>query len=212
MGDLYDQLAAVLPDGMSVPGPLALLFEWIEERGYYSDDGPDGKRVGFLYPPPGQHDTRLGTCIEFFAEGFPRHYYFGANTPSAPGRLCVFASSGADGSMAALWLDDDGATRIVHLGSGSGSTLICVLAENAVDFLRLCAIGYDEICWGEELLAPPRRESDRHARPNTPFRDWVAATFSATIPATGATIVRHPDAKMQDDDSKDRFWRWCMRE
>ena len=51
--------------------------------------------------------------------------------------------------MAAFWLDDAGKQRIVHLGSGSGSTLVCILAEEAIDFLRLLAIGYDEICWSE---------------------------------------------------------------
>lgn len=43
------------------------------------------------------------------------------------------------------------------MGSGSGSLLSCVLADNAVDFLRLLAIGYDEICWDEDFPFLPMK-------------------------------------------------------
>lgn len=33
--------------------------------------------------------------------------------------------------------------------------MTCVLADDAVDFLRLLAIGYREICWNAEFGAPP---------------------------------------------------------
>ena len=208
-GALYEQLAAVLPERMKLPEPLAKLYAWIEQRGHYRDT-PNGMRIGFLYPLEDDGESNSGTWVEFFAEGFPTGYEFGDNTASAPERLCVFAKTGADGSMAALWLDADGATRVVHLGSGSGSTMLCVLAEDAVDFLRLCAIGYDELCWGEELSAPPEREHDLGTLPNPAFRRWVETTFSTTVPSTGAAIVKHPDATMESEDSEDPFWRWCM--
>ena len=74
--------------------------------------------------------------------------------------------------MAAFWLDDDGKQKIVHLGSGSGSTLVCVLADDCVDFLRLLAIGYDEICWNEEFLQPPNTntgQGELFIHPNIEF-------------------------------------------
>jgi hypothetical protein len=66
---------------------------------------------------------------------------FGHETTAIMTRVSVFAKTGADGSTAALWIDDEGRQRIVHMGSGSGSTLTCVLAEDAVDFLRLIPSG-----------------------------------------------------------------------
>jgi hypothetical protein len=63
--------------------------------------------------------------------------------------------------MYALWLNDAGETKIkiVHMGSGSGSTITCVLAHNGLDFLRLIAIGYDEICWDENFgMSPKQRD------------------------------------------------------
>lgn len=212
MSILYDQLAQTLPAEMSVPEPLRLLYGWIEQRGHYNRDDDDGTRFGLLYPLEAARSGAAGTWLEFYAQGFPTGYEFGANTALAADRLRVFARTGGDGSMAALWLDDAGDIRIVHLGSGSGSIMLCVLADDAVDFLRLCAIGYEELCWGEdEFAAPPVLEDAAlGAVPNAPFRRWVETTFSTTIPATGAEIVRHPIATMHSDESDDPFWLWCQ--
>ena len=109
--------------------------------------------------------------------------------------------------MAAFWLDDDGTQKIVHMGSGSGSTMVCVLADDAIDFLRLLAIGYGEICWGG-FDSPP--DSGKVGEPNKAFADWVSATFNVTIPTLGAEIVKR-EAVMEDSDSDDPFWRWTSK-
>jgi hypothetical protein len=108
--------------------------------------------------------------------------------------------------MAALWLDPSGA-KIVHLGSGSGSTLVCVLAHEPVDFLRLLAIGYDEICWQDEFSSPPNAGKELYVHPNTAYQSWLQSTFGVTIPATASEIVRHPEA-MSTDNPSDPFNKW----
>ena len=115
--------------------------------------------------------------------------------------------------MTALWLGEDGKQRIVHMGSGSGSTLVCVLAEDAVDFLRLLAIGYDEICWNENFERPPNaglRPRDQFVKPNWKYRDWVQKTFRVTIPETAAEIVIHA-SEMGDEKSDDLFFQWTVK-
>ncbi|HEY1050747.1 MAG TPA: hypothetical protein VGE39_13350 [Prosthecobacter sp.] len=134
-------------------------------------------------------------------------HWFGNERPEMLSRICVFCRTGGEGSMAAFWLDPEGGRKIVHLGSGSGSTLVCVLAEDAVDFLRLLAIGYDEICWPEAFDNPPNTGSDFIVEPNTDFQDWVRTTFSVSIPATASEIVRHP-SRMGDKKSLDPFHPW----
>jgi hypothetical protein len=218
MSVLQDQIERTLRSGMSIPGPLQLLFTWIEESGLFVDRN-DG-RVGYLFPEDelrsGWTDTERpgGTIIEFAAEGNVNlHYWFGHDRPEILDRLCVFAQTGADGSMAAFWIDDDGKQRIVHLGSGSGSTLVCVLADDPVDFLRLLAIGYDEVCWDEQFANPPNEpieKVDLIVHPNIRFREWVMRTFSVTIPSTALQIIRHP-AKMGDAKSPDPFWQWVEK-
>lgn len=209
---LGKQIAATLLPAMQVPPPLGLLFEWIEQNGLFVDR-PRG-RVGFLFPEAAMKAGRTkagrpgGTDLEFAAEGNVNlKYWFGSESPDILERLCVFAQTGGDGSMAAFWMDDQGHQRIVHMGSGSGSTLVCVLADTAVDFLRLLAIGYDEICWGEDFGTPPNTGTDFIVQPNQAFAAWVTSTFDVTIPRQASEIVRHP-SYMGDADSQDPFWLW----
>ena len=94
--------------------------------------------------------------------------------------------------------------------TGSGSLLCCVLADNAVDFLRLLAIGYDEICWDEEFATPPSANSGFKVAPNVAFQEWVKTTFNVTIPETALEIVKHP-AQIGDEDSANEFCAWCRQ-
>jgi hypothetical protein len=198
---------------MRIPEPICLLFDWIEANGTYVDNAK-GERIGFLFPEnemkAGWTDTDRpgGTNIEFFAEGnVNMKHWFRHEKPEVLERLCVFGKTGAEGSMAAFWIDDAGRQKIVHLGSGSGSTLVCVLADNPVDFLRLIAIGYDEICWSENFSRPPSQADGFLVHPHAQFQDWVSRTFHVTIPGTASEIVKHPSL-MGDVDPKDEFAQW----
>lgn len=209
---LQAQLRSVLAEGMMLPEPIERLLRWIEARGMVRQHD-DGRRTGHLYPPEDldwTDDERCGgTIILFFADD-PDYlrYWFGHNDPAVIGRVRVFAKTGSDGSMAAFWLDPQGRQKIVHMGSGSGSTLVCTLADDPVDFLRLLAIGYDEICWPEYYDRPPNaNESERFVHPNAPYQEWVRTEFRTTIPATASEIVRHPSL-MSDPDPADPFARW----
>ncbi len=215
MSALQKQIEGTLLPGMRVPEPLALLFEWIEDKGYFIDR--NNQRVGLLYPVEKlkaewtETERRGGTYIEFFAEGNVNlKYWFGHERPEVLNRLCVFAQTGAEGSMAAFWIDDCGKQRIVHLGSGSGSILVCVLADDPVDFLRLLAIGYDEICWNWEFSQPPNSSDGMFVHPNVEYQDWVKKTFSVSIPKTAAEIVKHP-SEMGDSKSADDFCKWVEK-
>jgi len=201
---------------MTIPEPIRLLFDWIESNGTYIDNDK-GKRIGFLFPEDelkrGWTDTERpgGTNIEFFAEGnVNMKYWFGHEKPEVLERLCVFAKTGAEGSMAAFWLDESGQQKIVHLGSGSGSILVWVLAEDAVDFLRLIAIGYDEICWSDAFSKPPNEDKSFVVHPHTKFQDWVSRTFHTIIPTAASEIVKHP-SEMGDEHAEDEFAKWVGR-
>jgi hypothetical protein len=231
MGKLYEQLAAELRKGMEIPEPMKRLYDWIEEEGMYYDND-EGRRIGTLFPEKeykkGWRKTTRdgGTDILFSAQKNDSLGYWFGFTDKRTGRdvsdgkgqevlnrLCIFARTGGDGSMGALWLGEDGKQRIVHLGSGSGSTLVCVLAEDAVDFLRLLAIGYDEICWNDQFAKPPNaglRKGGQIVKPNKRFQKWVEKTFGVTIPETAAEIVKHA-AEMGDTDSEDLFFRWTEK-
>ena len=156
---LLQQLENALPEGMQIPEELRKLYQWIEDNGYYMD--AKGVRYGWLFPEDKIKESwtdneRIGgTMITFNVdeESYRNELLeiqYKEHLDEVKRRLLVFARSGADGSECALWLDDEGHTQIVHIGSGSGSMMTCILVKNALDFLRLLAIGYDEICWDED--------------------------------------------------------------
>lgn len=209
------QIGETLPEGMIVPEPFEKLFQWIEANGFF-EDTPRG-RVGYLCPVSYLRDHRTddgrpgGTEISFAAAAFPElGYWFHNPSQEVKDAFRVFAQTGGDGSVAALWTDQaSGIQKIVHVGSGSGSVLQCVLADDPIDFLRLLAIGYDEICFAD-FAAPPPPDGEFVVTPYLPFREWVTDTFRIEIPATGSEIVRHPSS-MDDSNSDDPFWNWVRR-
>ena len=215
---LLQQLENALPKGMQIPEELRKLYQWIEDNGYYSEN--EGIRYGYLYPQDKlreswkEEEREGGTDIAFSVlKNIDREEvlenYYKKHKDEVRRRLLVFAQSGADGSECALWLDDEGHTQIVHIGSGSGSMMTCILVKNALDFLRLLAIGYDEICWDEDYPFPPNSNKDNtFVYPNTQYQEWVQNTFHTTIPKIGLEVVT--PHSMNDEPIIDPFLKWFL--
>ena len=121
---LLAQLREALPQDMRVPSELEALYAWIEANGFYDDVG--GRRRGYLYPQDrlqqswSDDEREGGTDIIFFTDEPKnrdeklRYWFYGEDRELAAEikqRLCVFAGSGSEGSMCALWLDDAGEAR-----------------------------------------------------------------------------------------------------
>ena len=213
---LLQQLENALPAGMQIPEELCKLYQWIEDNGYYMD--AKGVRYGWLFPEDKIKESwtdneRIGgTMITFNVdeESYRNELLeiqYKEHLDEVKRRLLVFARSGADGSECALWLDDEGHTQIVHIGSGSGSMMTCILVKNALDFLRLLAIGYDEICWDEDYPLPPNSNKDNtFVCPNTQYQEWVQNTFHTTIPKIGLEVAT--PHSMCDEPITDPFLKW----
>ena len=213
---LLQQLENALPKGMQIPEELCKLYQWIEDNEYYMD--AKGVRYGWLFPEDKIKESwtdneRIGgTMITFNVdeESYRNELLeiqYKEHLDEVKRRLLVFARSGADGSECALWLDDEGCTQIVHIGSGSGSMMTCILVKNALDFLRLLAIGYDEICWDEDYPFPPNSNKDNtFVHPNTQYQEWVQNTFHTTIPKIGLEVVT--PHSMCDEPITDPFLKW----
>ncbi|AXA92821.1 hypothetical protein DPH57_17705 [Massilia sp. YMA4] len=108
--------------------------------------------------------------------------------------------SGPDGSIMAFWLYDGreiSAAPIVHLGSEGNA--LHILADNLDDFLRLFAIGYNEL--GFDDLSQPPDEPESAAG----LRQWLESSFSVIPPEVGIDIVRYAQARHPDFES------WVMR-
>jgi hypothetical protein len=200
-----------LPATIALPDVLADLFEWIDGNGWVSPSPSNGEPVGGLSPSNSwMHD---GTSVAFHIKPPDVRKEYSRLWTRVEGlhdRLVPFAQTGADGSEAAFWLDDGGVQHIVHCAQGSADQLVCVLATDPMDFIRLLAIGYDELCWlalPEYASAPVRR--DGFSTVNQPLIDWLSDR-GVTVPATAQEIVPHP-ARMLDLDSPDPFCDWLTR-
>jgi len=223
-------MTAALKPSFVMPDALAKVYQWMDDNNcVYS--GSSGTPFGLLAPldlmdtiePLFDEDMdeeiaqkRSGGTSTTFDPRLNEdlHHWFGLkeNDPAVQ-RVSVFANTGADGSMAALWLDDNDLQHIVHLGSGSGSVLTCVLASNPIDFLRLNAIGYDELCWDEHYDKPPNEgweDSGVFVEPYRPFQDWVVNEFGVTIPKTASEIVKVTASMDDDAPTGDPFCDWVV--
>jgi hypothetical protein len=153
------------PIGIKAPQELAMLCDWLKENGY---------------PISGSFELMVDDHQAI------RHWF---RTNAFDDRFGVFGA-GADGSLYALWRQDDGRIPIVHLGSEGVNNF--VLAEDMKDFVRLLAVGYGEIGF-DDLTEPPEIEGV-----NPAFQDWTRRTFGTAIPNFGIEITGPAGASHQN--------------
>lgn len=186
-----------LPKGIYLPIEFRTTFDWIQDNGYVGRS-PDGEAYALMRP------IRAGERQGCYFHPAIRGYWI--VKAAMESNLAVIMRTGGDGSAAAIWRAEDGVQRFVHIGSGSGSTLACVLAEDPIDMLRLLAIGYGDLCWPEALQVPPADDEFG----STAFCKFVERTFATDVPGKASDIVR-TFADMADEQSEDLFWQWLTR-
>ena len=161
---LKDKVKEGFPEGFPFPSELDMLCDWVDANGF---------PISGYFRIFANEDKE---AITFWMGFNDVNDYFG-----------IFGKS-ADGSMYSLWRDEAHNTyKIVHMGS-EGNQLF-VLAHNFVDFLRLLAIGYDEIGFCDLSKLPEENEGYDADTVNPRFAEWVRTTFNVTIPGTGEELV-----------------------
>ena len=212
MTSFLDEVEGSLPAALHLPEELRMAFRWMEQNGFVRQGA-----IRYCGLCPAAVRQGSNTAYAHFTKVDSEHagYWLGNHDKSVTNRLAPFIATGGDGSYAALWLDDSGRQRFVHMGSGSGSTLACVLADDAVDLLRFLAIGYEETCWPDLFDLTPEDayalgDPDDPYRPPLEFRHWVETSCGVEIPKTASEILG-PTAGTDDDHSDDRFWQWVRK-
>ena len=216
MTSFLSEVESTFPPLLRMPEELQMALRWMEDYGFVRNEAI---RYAPLYPATVKQREGLARTHFTVVDPDLMGAWLGNGDVSVTGRVAPFIVTGGEGSQAGIWMDDTGVQRFVHLGSGSGSTLSCVLADNAVDFLRLLAIGYEELCWPEVFaLTPEDAYANEHRgdqpvvsyRPPFEFRQWVASTFHVIVPRTASEIV----TRVSDMDaafSDDPFWQWARK-
>ncbi|MCT4581019.1 MAG: hypothetical protein N4A35_06340 [Flavobacteriales bacterium] len=171
----YDTIKKGIPNTIAIPHELELFCNWLDQNGY-----------------------PISGCFELRADdGETMRYWLGMEGHSD--RFGIFGA-GSDGSLYAFWMDDEGQQKIVHLGSEGGQ--LYILADNFIDFLRLLAIGYDEIGFADLSKTVEEWNISQGLPPNdginSIFQKWVKTTFKTTIPIKGNEIVSINDTSFND--------------
>ena len=213
-----DYMCQGIPEALVMPSELIALFNWIDKARLVHEypEIPSvikSKRYGVLIADTYASSKKLtisGNCVSFERDDKKTvQYWFNSTNPEIFERLFIFCRTCDDGSMAALWLDDEGQTRIVHMGSGSGSTWVGLIGETPVDFLRFLAIPYPEHCWPEHFdFTPDELEIGEHPLPNEPYQKWVIDTFKTTIPQKARQIIAVSPQMGEAQQGSDAFSRW----
>lgn len=203
-----EAMLASFPSTIMVPEPLRLYFGWLEANSVDEASSQKGERFSRLSPDQKDYAMLVEPVNRDFAVGWS------GEDDGAKERAAFFVRTGGDGSYAGIWIDDEGHQHFVHHGSGSGSTLLSVLTSDPIDFLRLLAIGYEELCWSEDFDRTPdqiaelkRDEGMPSSQKPEKLKRWVEATFNVAMPKTAGEIVKSR-AEMDDSHSSDPFWHW----
>lgn len=175
MSHLADAIAAERPDWGPLPDALLQAFDWMQQHGLEQEI--DGAVYATAYP--GQ---RPGVV---FRSGLDLDGWY---EPAAARHLLPLAEANGAGGVVALWRDPDAGPAgdpPVVLIDGLGQTR---LADNALELLRLVAIGYDELVEFAFGDLPPADSAAVHRD----FRAWVQGTFGVAVPEVWDP-VQHDD-------------------
>lgn len=178
MSRLAELLQPSIPAGITIPEPLERAWSWMEAQGF----GVETAHGYVLTPYAGRAELGIVfSATESLAGWFE---------PGEPGhdRLLPLGQTDGTGSFAALWLDPAGVQRFVLLGS-EGERLH--LADDAVDLLRLVAIGYRELNDYSLPEEPDEDEDGESVSALADFRAWVGTELGVEVPPHWE--VREPD-------------------
>jgi len=176
----FENIKKGIPNKITLPIALKKLCEWTEQNGY-----------------------PISGCFELRADdGQTMDYWTGYPTDKNLTDRLGFFGVGSTGDLYGFWIDKAGNQKIIYLSTEGGGERY-VLANNFVDFLRLLAIGYDEIGWADMNKSPEEwnveQGLNKNEGINPKFREWVEQEFQVKTPKKGAEIA--------DFDNKE-FYNW----
>lgn len=209
-----------LRNDIKVPNEIEQLYQWIDKNGQIeAQDGLIETPNGVTGDPTVYHYGRINADYDFnpditFTTAGQKgiKYWFDLTevTEEISSRLISFADSGYDGSQLAFWLDDSDNLRVVHMGSGSGSMLCCVVANDAREFLSLLSIGYGQLGDVYDFSLSPE-EIDDDTKINHSFVDWLDFSFGIKRLHDASSIIKET-SQIGDTDTNDPFCLWCNRQ
>jgi hypothetical protein len=136
-----------------------------------------------------ENEHKMGGLFELYADEENKCLQYWANVDFLNDRFAQFGV-GPSGAPTGIWLDDDGKTHIVYLHDEErwGD----VVADNFVNYLRILAIGYDDVNASCDVNIQTYNQlcgrENLNTGHNPAFKAWVEKEFGTTVPATGDEV------------------------
>ncbi|MCG8708385.1 hypothetical protein JHU04_001596 [Brenneria sp. 4F2] len=203
--DAFKNLHGDIP----IPQEIELLYQWIEKNGLIETHNSVSADTDVYHYGRISADYEFNPDITFTIKGQQAiKYWFNLPevTNEIASRLVVFAESGSDGSLLAFWLNDNNELKFVHMGSGSGSMLCCIIANNAKEFISLLSIGYNELNDDFDFSLPPEEININHK-----FVEWLEKSLGIKRPHDAGNIIKEK-AIIGDENTNDPFCLWCNKQ
>jgi hypothetical protein len=136
-----------------------------------------------------ENEHKLGGSFELYADDEGKCLEYWSQSKYLNDNFAQFGI-GPSGAPTGIWRDDDGRERIVYLHDEErwGD----VIAESFLDYLRILAIGYDDVNESCNLdiqaynkLCERENLNEGH---NPAFKAWVEKEFNTIVPATGDEV------------------------
>lgn len=179
-----DDVAARLPEALTLPDAFRAVFDWAEgrgQRGVFTNRDPADIYAQFLtiYPLDRAFHPASSHVLFNLQDGPPLH----GPPPEAMARIASIARISGDGGTLALWRDDSGRQRIVVFNHGTPH----LMPDDPVATLQFLAIGYSEpgaLCRADQSPSEQALEHGGDVVPNIPvaFRAFLGDAFGVEVP------------------------------
>jgi hypothetical protein len=162
----YEAIIKGFPKTIKPPVELEKLVKWANENEH---------KMGGSFE---LYADEEGKCLEYWSQSTYLNDHFAQ------------FGVGPSGAPTGIWRDDEGRERIVYLFDEErwGD----VIAESFLDYLRILAIGYDDVNESCNLDIQAYNKlcerEDLNQGHNPAFKAWVEKEFNTIVPATGDEV------------------------
>jgi hypothetical protein len=214
-----NNLAALMPEGITLPPELTQTFDWLEDQGglVVRRAGAPEDHTLMIYPPE-LHNHPAASHFGFVGTALPYTSNWTTPDPSVDARIAEIGETSGDGGRLAIWLDDAGKQHFVHIGHDT----LGVITDDPAVLLQFLAMGYPEpgylpqtdrlplACYLSNVGVDRIEDLPEQDRPVPPvaFQTFLKHRFNLDIPATAQDLGITPFPEYHDSDTDDPFARW----
>jgi hypothetical protein len=219
MKTFAQNLAQLMPSGITLPPELLETFDWMQDQGWHhirKNGAPEDHWLSFYPAKYIGHPT--ASLVTFGGTTLTHTGHWSTPDPTVDARIADIGDTSGDGARVAIWLDDTGKQQYVHIGHDSHG----IITDDPLVLLQFLAMGYPEPgALDDTSLSPLQATLDYHGitslselaedeQPVTPtaLQEFLKARFGLAEPKTARALGIADFPKYHDTETKDPYAQW----